>query len=285
MEKVLITGAKSQIGSELREIANNFSNFEFFYAGSELDITKQQKIEDFVYNNHINVIINTAAYTNVEKAEIEIKKAELVNTLALKNLVEISEKHNCKLIHYSTDYVYNSLTKKILDEKTITEPVNYYGKSKRNGELFIENSSCESIIIRTSWLYSSYGTNFVNTIIQKAKNEKKINVVSDQFGCPTYAKDLALDTMNILNSKLKLDQKGKIYNYSNLGYTNWSNFAKKIIKILNINCKVNEVSTDFFNSKVYRPIFSITNKNKIITTFNLDIPSWEDSLENYLNKL
>ncbi len=198
-------------------------------------------------------------------------------------MVELAEKYNYKLIHYSTDYVYNGENNNPLTEKSTTNPVNYYGYSKREGEKHIENSYSESIVIRTSWLYSNFGNNFVKSIISKIEKKEKINVINDQFGCPTNAKDLAFDTIKIIKSGIKLDKHGKIYNYSNLGFTNWSNFAKKIVEFLNVEYNVEEVSTEFFNTNVLRPKFSVTDKNKIVNTFNLNIPHWEDSLKNYLN--
>ena len=281
---ILVTGCDGQLGSEFKKIESNYPEFNFHFRDLDLDISIKKTLEDYIFDKNINIILNTAAYTNVNSAEIEREKADIVNTFAVKNLVELSEKYNCKLIHFSTDYVYNSFNKIPIKEKSKANPINYYGKSKRNGEIFVEQSTSESIIIRTSWLYSSYGKNFVNAIIQKAKNNENINVVSDQFGCPTYAKDLALDTMKILKSNLKLDFNGKIYNYSNLGYTNWSEFAREIIKIFNLNCSVKEVSSDFFKETVKRPMYSITDKNKIISNFKLDIPYWKESLRNYLNK-
>jgi len=282
MKNILVTGSNGQLGSELHNSASKYPKINFFFKDKDLDITKKEKIENYLIRNKINFIINTAAYTNVNNAEIEKQKADLVNEKGVKNLVELSEKYNCKLIHYSTDYVYNGKNKTPLDEKSSTKPLNYYGISKRKGEKHIENSSCESIIIRTSWLYSTFGDNFVNAIIKKVRNKDKIIVVKDQFGCPTNAKDLAFDTINILNSEIKLDKYGKIYNYSNLGFTNWSNFAKKIIEFLNIEYEIQEVSTKFFKSNVIRPKYSITNKNKIVNTFNLNIPHWEKSLKTYL---
>lgn len=279
-----MTGCNGQLGSEFKKLEKKYTEYFFFFKDIDLDITKKSQLEKFIKNNSIGIILNTAAYTNVSGAEIEKKKANSINTFGVKNLVELSEKYMIKLIHFSTDYVYSSKSKDPIGEKKITNPLNYYGISKRNGELFIENSNSESIIIRTSWLYSSNGKNFVNTIIQKATQEKKINIVCDQFGCPTYAKDLAIDTMRILKSKLRLDFDGKIYNYSNLGFTNWSDFAKEIITISNLNCIVEEVSSDFFNDSVKRPMFSITDKNKIISNFGLDIVHWKKSLRNYLNK-
>jgi len=282
MKNILVTGSNGQLGSELHNSASKYPKINFFFKDKDLDITKKEKIENYLIRNKINFIINTAAYTDVNNAEIEKQKSDLVNEKGVKNLVELSEKYNCKLIHYSTDYVYNGKNKIPLDEKSSTNPLNYYGISKRKGEKHIENSSCESIIIRTSWLYSNFGNNFVNAIIKKVQNKEKIIVVKDQFGCPTNAKDLALDTMNIVNSEIKLDKHGKIYNYSNLGFTNWSSFAKKIIEFLNIEYEIEEVSTDFFKSNVIRPKYSVTNKNKIVNTFNLNIPHWEESLKTYL---
>ncbi len=282
MLNVLVTGSNGQLGSEFKKIAYKFPNFNFFFKDIELDITKFDVIELFLNENKIHVIINTAAYTKVNDAEIEKEKANAVNNISVKNLVDLCEKYDCKLIHYSTDYVYSGQDKKPISEKSSLNPVNYYGISKRNGETHIEKSCSESIILRTSWLYSSFGNNFVNSIIKKVQNKEKILVVKDQFGCPTNAKDLALDTMNIVNSEIKLDKHGKIYNYSNLGFTNWSSFAKKIIEFLNIEYEIKEVSTDFFKSNVIRPKYSVTNKNKIINTFNLNIPHWEKSLKTYL---
>jgi len=284
VNNILVTGCNGQLGSEFKKLENKHTDYFFFFKDVDLDITKKSQLEKYIKDNSISIILNAAAYTNVSKAEIEKEKANNINKFGVKNLVELSEKHKIKLIHFSTDYVYSSNTKEPICEEKNTNPLNYYGVSKRNGELFIENSNSESIIIRTSWLYSSNGKNFVNTIIQKAKKKEKINIVSDQFGCPTYAKDLALDTMRILKSKLRLDFDGKIYNYSNLGFTNWSEFAREIIKISNLNCIIKEVSSDFLKDTVKRPMYSITDKNKIISNFKLDIPYWKESLRNYLNK-
>ena len=282
---ILVTGCNGQLGSEFKNLELKYPEFKFFFKDLDLDISNKQSLDNFISSQKINIILNTAAYTNVNVAEVEKKKADLINSFSVKNLVELTEKYHCKLIHYSTDYVYSGLDKKEIEENSRKNPVNYYGISKRNGEIFVEKSLSESIVIRTSWLYSSYGNNFVNTIFNKAKKENEIHVVNDQYGCPTHAKDLAFDTMNMLTSKLKLDFDGKVYNYSNLGSTNWSNFAKKIIKYSKFECKVCEVSSSFFNSIVKRPKYSITSKIKIINNFNLNIPKWEDSLKTYLISL
>jgi len=282
---ILVTGCKGQLGSEFKNIESNYPELNFYFRDRDLDISIKKTLEDFIIKEKINIILNTAAYTDVISAEVEREKVDLVNTFAVKNLVELSEKYNCKLIHFSTDYVYNSFDKIPIKENSKANPINYYGKSKRNGEVFIEQSTSESIVIRTSWLYSYYGNNFVNKIIKKAKNNSEIHVVNDQYGCPTYAKDLADSIMNIILSKSRLDFDGKIYNYSNLGSTNWSDFAKKIIEYSKLKCEIREVSSSFFKSAVKRPKYSITNKDKIISNFNLNISSWEDSLKTYLNSL
>lgn len=282
---ILVTGSNGQLGSEFKNIESKYPEFNFHFRDRDLDISIKETLEDYIFKENISIILNTAAYTDVNSAEIEKEKADIVNTFAVKNLVKLSEKYNCKLIHFSTDYVYNSVDKIPIKENSKTNPINYYGKSKRNGEIFIEKSTSESIVIRTSWLYSYYGNNFVNTIIEKAKNNSEIHVVNDQYGCPTYAKDLANSVMNMILSKLRLDFDGKIYNYSNLGFTNWSGFSKKIIEYYKLECKIFEVSTSFFKSTIKRPKYSITSKDKIISNFSLNISSWEDSLKNYLNSL
>ena len=282
MKNILVTGCDGQLGSEFSDLAYMYPDLNFFFKSKELDITFKKKIEHYLKENNINIIINTAAYTNVNKAEIEKDKADLVNELGIKNLVELSEKYNCKLIHFSTDYVYDGKDKKPICENEKVNPLTHYGISKRNGEMFIEESTTESIVIRTSWLYSNFGNNFVNSVLKKIDNKEKIFVVNDQFGCPTNARDLAFDTIKIINSKIKLDKHGKIYNYSNLGYTNWSNFAKKIIELSDIDYKVHDVSSNFFKSKADRPKFSITDKSKIINVFNLKIKKWDESLKTYL---
>ena len=205
-----------------------------------------------------------------------------VNSNGVKNLVNFCEKNNVKLIHFSTDYVYNSLNKKPINEDELIDPQNYYGYTKREGEKHIENSNGESIVIRTSWLYSKYGNNFVNTIIDKSKKGENLKVINDQFGCPTYAKDLANDILKIIKLNTNLNFENKIFNYSNLSYTNWFDFAQTIKSICGFNNLIKPVSTSFYKNDVKRPKFSVTSKQKIIDTFNLEINNWDASLEDYL---
>ena len=230
----------------------------------------------------VDYIINCAAYTDVRKAEFERERAFDINSNGVKNLVNFCEKNNVKMIHFSTDYVYNSFIKKPINEDEFIDPQNYYGFSKREGEKHIENSKNESIVIRTSWLYSKYGKNFVNTIIDKSKKEENLKVVNDQFGCPTYAKDLAEAVIKILGSKKRIDENAKIFNYSNEGSTNWFDFAKKILELYEYDNIIEAVNSEYFKDEVKRPKFSITSKQKIIDTFNIEINNWDKSLTNYI---
>jgi dTDP-4-dehydrorhamnose reductase len=280
--RILITGYKGQLGQEFYRIKNS-SKHEFLFTDlQQLNICSVNSINSYLNDKKIDCIINCAAYTDVRKAEIEKHKALNINSIGVKNLVAYCEANNIKLIHFSTDYVYNSLNKKPINEDELIDPQNYYGHSKREGEKHIENSKSESIVIRTSWLYSKYGNNFVNTIISKSKIKENLKVTSDQFGCPTYAKDLAEAVMQIIDSKDRIDKEAKVFNYSNEGSTNWFNFAKKILLLYGSESKIEPVNSKFFKDDVKRPKFSITSKQKIIDTFNLEIDNWDSSLTNYI---
>ncbi len=173
IKNILVTGSNGQLGSEFKNLNSNYPKFNFFFKDLDLDISNLEELENFIFSNRISAILNCAAYTNVDRAENEKEEANKINSSGVRNLVYLSEKYNCKLIHYSTDYVYDCPFSELIDENSFVKPLNHYGKSKRKGEVFIEQSSSESIIIRTSWLYSYYGENFVNKIIDKANKEKK----------------------------------------------------------------------------------------------------------------
>ena len=243
----LVTGSNGQLGKTIQSIVKNKSEFIFTDINS-LDITKKEKIESVITSHDINCIVNCAAYTDVDGAEIEKEKADDLNDNAIKNLVEISETYKLRLIHISTDYVYNGINKSEISEYEHVNPQNYYGVSKLNGEKHIENSISESIVIRTSWLYSSFGKNFVKTIIEKSKSKDLLKIVGDQYGCPTNAYDLANAIMQIIKSKDRFDKESKIYNFSNLGYTSWFEFAKVILKEINIKCNL---KTYFFRFQTF----------------------------------
>jgi dTDP-4-dehydrorhamnose reductase len=278
--RVLVTGANGQLGQEFKNNVSN-SNHKFYFTNvSELDITKKKEILDYVTIHKIELIINCAAYTNVDNAEINKRQAIKVNSDAVKNLIEICEEKKLKMIHFSTDYVYNSDNLNPINEDSNINPINYYGISKREGERIIEKSSSDSIIIRISWLYSMYGNNFVKNMIQKGENGDKIYVINDQFGCPTYSKDLVDCTINIIDSN-KFN-KHKVYNFSNEGFTNWFEFTKKIFELKKITCDIVPVDSNSYETTATRPKFSVTDKSRIKDIFNLKIRSWDEALEEFI---
>ena len=280
--RILITGSNGQLGQEFHRIKSLSKHKFLFTDKNQLNICSADNINSYMNKIEVDYIINCAAYTDVRKAEFERERAFDINSNGVKNLVNFCEKNNVKMIHFSTDYVYNSFSKKPINEDEFIDPQNYYGFSKREGEKHIENSKNESIVIRTSWLYSKYGNNFVNTIINKSKSGENLKVINDQFGCPTYAKDLAEVVIQIIESDKRIDKRGKIFNYSNKESTNWFDFAKKILLLYGSNNKIEAVDSEYFKDDVKRPRFSITSKQKIINTFNLEINNWDTSLHNYI---
>ena len=277
---ILVTGANGQLGQEFKNNVSN-SNHKFYFTNvSELDITKKKEILDYVTIHKIELIINCAAYTNVDNAEINKRQAIKVNSDAVKNLIEICEEKKLKMIHFSTDYVYNSDNLNPINEDLNINPINYYGISKREGERIIEKSSSDSIIIRISWLYSMYGNNFVKTMIKKGEEEDKVYVINDQFGCPTYSKDLVDCTLNIIDSN-KFNNH-KVYNFSNEGFTNWFEFTKKIFELKKITCDIVPVDSNSYETTATRPKFSVTDKSRIKDIFNLKIRNWDEALEEFI---
>ena len=278
--RILVTGGNGQLGQEFKNNVSN-SNHEFFFNDvNELDITKKKEILDYVTIYKIQLIINCAAYTNVNKSETYKNLAIKVNSDAVKNLIEVCEEKKLKMIHFSTDYVYNSNNMTPIREDSNIDPVNSYGISKREGEKIIEKSSSNSIIIRTSWLYSKYGINFVKTMIKKGENEKKVYVINDQFGCPTYSKDLVECTLSMIDSNNF--NKNKTYNFSNEGYTNWYELTKKIFELKKIKCEVVPVDSNQYKNIAIRPKFSITDKSRIKDIFNISIRRWDEALEEFI---
>tara|TARA_B100001093_G_scaffold500181_1_gene550344 strand:- start:540 stop:1388 length:849 start_codon:yes stop_codon:yes gene_type:complete len=278
--KILVTGASGQLGQEFQNNVSKSKDDFYFTDETELDITNKNHVLNYVSNNQIKLIINCAAYTNVNKSETNKKQAIKVNVDGVRNLVEVCEERKLKMIHFSTDYVYNSDNLNPIKENSNINPINYYGISKREGEKIIEKSLSDSIIIRTSWLYSKYGNNFVKTMIKKGKKGEKIYVINDQFGCPTFSKDLVDCTLNIIGSS-KLN-KHKVYNFSNEGYTNWFDFTKKIFELKKINCDIIPVDSNNFKTTANRPKFSVTDKSRIKDIFNITIRSWGEALEEFI---
>lgn len=275
---ILITGSKGQLGLELASLGYQFPNFHLFCTDKfSLNILNFEESEQYVSKNKIDVIVNCAAYTDVNKAEDEFEMADEVNHLAVKNLGLIAKKHHIKLIHISTDYVFDGNSEIPYEESDTTNPQNAYGISKLNGEkALLEINPKNSLIIRTSWLYSEFGNNFVKSMLKLSKEKESITVVSDQIGSPTYAKDLALAILQIIQAISSEDL--QIYHYANKGQCSWFDFASAIMKIANQNCEVLPIPSSAFKTKAKRPKYSLLNTDKIQHTFNLEIPNWEDAL-------
>lgn len=278
---ILVTGSNGQLGSEIRELSSNYSYNFFFTDRNNIDITSKDSIRSFCQINNINVIINCAAYTAVDKAESDEINADLVNRKAVKKLALISQELEIKLIHISTDYVFDGKNFKPYCEQYKTNPQGVYGKTKLDGENeMIKINPKNSIIIRTSWVYSSFGNNFVKTMLRLGKEKESLGVIFDQVGTPTYAKDLAKTILDIIpqinNDKIE------IYNYSNEGVLSWYDFAKEIMRMAKLDCKINPIETFQYPTPAKRPHFSLLNKSKIKLTFNIEISYWKDSLDECL---
>ncbi|MBK42668.1 MAG: dTDP-4-dehydrorhamnose reductase [Flavobacteriaceae bacterium] len=280
MNNILVTGAGGQLGSELKRLERNYPNYNIFFTDkSELDITDHNNVKKFLKKNNINFIINCAAYTQVEKAEFEAELANKINHLAVANIAHLARQKNIKLVHISTDYVFDGNTKNPYLENDETKPLSVYGKTKLDGELAIKKINPKnSIVLRTSWLYSKSGKNFYSTMIRLSRANDHINVVSDQTGSPTNAKDLATIILKILP---KIDNSSvEIYHYSNEGACSWYDFAKKIFESNRIDVILKAVKSTDYSDRVKRPIYSVLNTSLIKNKFDIKIPNWEDSLEN-----
>jgi dTDP-4-dehydrorhamnose reductase len=277
MFNILVTGSNGQLGSEIRAVHSNY-NYNFFFTDvSELDITIKDNIKTFIKNYRINVIINCAAYTAVDKAEEDKLLANRVNHLAVKYLSEVAKEMNIQLIHISTDYVFDGKNYRPYQEDDKTDPQSIYGETKLDAEnVLLHINPKNSIIIRTSWIYSSFGANFVKTMLRLGEQKDKLGIIYDQIGTPTYAKDLAKTILEIL-PKIK-NSSVEIYHYSNEGVASWYDFAKEIMQISKIDCKIEAIETKDYPTPAKRPYYSVLNKAKIKKQFNLNIPFWKDSL-------
>ena len=278
MHRILITGSNGQLGSEIRELSKNDSSNFFFYTDvAELDITDKSAVNNFIENHQIDIVVNCAAYTQVDKAEEDEKTAFLINTTAPGNLAEACKKYDATLFHISTDYVFDGSNNVPYIETESTSPLGVYGRSKLKGEEIIQQSGCSYIIIRTSWLYSSFGHNFVKTIARLSSEKDELKVVFDQIGTPTYARDLATAILEIIQNNQFKDRKG-IYHYSNEGVCSWYDFAIAINEYFGNECHIRPCHSDEFPAKVTRPNYSVLDKTKIKSVFGVEIGYWRDSL-------
>jgi dTDP-4-dehydrorhamnose reductase len=286
--KILVTGSKGQLGSKINDLSVDYQNFNFAFTDlDELDITNFNSVLDFFKFEKPDIVINCAAYTAVDKAEDDYENAFKINALGPENLAKACNVHNSKFIHISTDYVFDGKEReKPYLESDFTSPQSVYGSTKLEGENLVLKNLQDAIIVRTAWLYSEYGHNFVKTMLNLAQSRTELSVVNDQVGSPTYAGDLAQAILQISMQYFEENYwKSGVYHFSNLGKCTWFEFAKEIFKIKNINIKVNPVTSEEFPSKVKRPKYSVLDKEKIITTYKIDVPDWRDSLKIVLEKL
>jgi dTDP-4-dehydrorhamnose reductase len=284
---ILVTGSNGQLGSEIKDCQHNFKELNVVYADiPDLDICNEDAVNTFITINGIEAIINCAAYTAVDKAEGDAQNARKVNAKGVLNLVKAMENVKGKIIHISTDYVFDGTKPLPYNEEDTVSPIGVYGKTKREGELAVINSSIEGIVIRTSWLYSAYGNNFVKTMIRLGSEKEKLNVIFDQIGSPTYAGDLANTCLVILsNEQNRIDKAGKVYHFSNEGVASWYDFATAVMKINKLDCEVLPLETKDYPTLAKRPHYSVLNKTKIKKNFKITIPYWRDSLEKCIQKL
>ena len=283
--RILITGSKGQLGSEIQLLAEDYPDFDFLYTDiDELDITDQLKVDEFFINNMPQVIINCAAYTAVDKAESDEATAYLINATAVENLSKSAAKIGAFMIHISTDYVFDGKSYLPYSESDKINPQSAYGRTKLAGEEAVRQYAGKGIIIRTSWLYSAFGNNFVKTMMKYGKEREELKVVFDQVGTPTYARDLAKAILDIIPSAIQhsgID----LFHYSNEGVASWYDFATIVIAFSGISCNIKPILTKDYPSPTPRPWFSVLNKSKIKEKYSIEIPYWIDSVKDCIRRL
>jgi len=287
--RILVTGKNGQVGRSIQKLVNtdtkldnNQSSNDFIFVGrEELDLSSESNISHYFNNNKFDIIINCAAYTQVDKAEQEAELANQINHLAVKQLASIANEQKARLIHISTDYVFDGESDKPFTETDIPNPINIYGRTKLAGEkALLKLMPTNSIIIRASWLYSEYGNNFVKVMLKLGKKQDKLSVVSDQIGSPTYATDLSNVILEIIKHKNFRDvgQTTQIYHYSNEGKISWYEFTNEIFRIEKIECEVNPITSQQYPTPAKRPRNTLINMDKIVKVFNIKISNWKSSL-------
>jgi dTDP-4-dehydrorhamnose reductase len=283
---ILVTGANGQLASEIKSIASHFPLYQFLFTTKEdLPIENKEAVKLFFEKHQIDYCINCAAYTAVDKAESEKEKAFLINADAVGEMASVCKDHQSKFIHISTDYVYDGSKEMALKEDDAVAPLNVYGWSKLKGEELALNRNPTSLIIRTSWVYSSFGNNFVKTMLRLFKEKDEINVVADQYGSPTYAADLAQVIMLCVQRMEAGENFSGIVNFSNSGFTTWYEFAVAIKNLVNSNCKINPIPTSSYKTAATRPRHSVLDTSKIKNLIQIDIPFWQDSLKKCISEL
>ena len=286
--RVLITGSNGQLGSEIKELATSYKKVDFIFKDlPDLDICNFKELQAFIIDHNINAVINCAAYTAVDNAEEDAETSEQVNSTGVSNLINALQTVNGKFIHISTDYVFDGDHFLPYKESDAISPIGVYGETKRLGELAVINSKIDSIVIRTSWLYSSYGNNFVKTMLRLGNENENLGVIFDQVGSPTYAGDLAQTCLEILcgENSVNISSKGNLYHYSNEGIASWYDFARAIMDLGEVDCKINPIETKDYPTLAKRPHYSVLNKSKIKRDFKIEIPYWRDSLKDCIKKI
>ncbi len=285
MVEILITGGDGQLGSAIQAASKAFQNFNLTFTDvADFDITNAKSIDEYLSKTKFDYLVNCAAYTAVDKAEEDKDLAYLINAQGPENLAKSCKKFDCGFIHISTDYVFDGTSHIPYTETMETNPPSIYGKSKLAGEKAILEHSDSAIILRTSWLYSEFGNNFLKTMLKYGAERDELRVIFDQIGTPTYAGDLAFSILKIIEANKKLDQT-EIFHFSNEGVISWYDFAKEIMDFAEINCNIVPIESYEYPLPAPRPNYSVLNKSKIKTAFNLTIPYWKDSLKLCLKRL
>ena len=283
MTTILITGSNGQLGNEMQQAAVHFPDFNYIYTDvAELDICDKGALDTFVKANNVNVIVNCAAYTAVDKAEDDVELCYKINRDAVRNIAEVATENKVKVVHVSTDYVFDGTNYLPYTEDMPVCPATVYGKSKLEGEQALLENCKESVILRTAWLYSSFGNNFVKTMMKLGTERDSLGVIFDQVGTPTYAADLADAILQLLSNKTFVPG---IYHFSDEGVCSWYDFTKTIHRMANITCDVKPIETKDYPARTPRPHFSVLNKGKIKSTYGISIPHWEVSLEKCIQLL
>jgi dTDP-4-dehydrorhamnose reductase len=279
---ILVTGGNGQLGNSIKKISSDYLQHTFFFTDvPEVDITNLNLLDRLMEEKSVDAIINCAAYTAVDKAESDVALAESINVKGPKNLAEAAKKRGAKLIHVSTDYVFNGTANEPLKEEAQTDPIGVYGRTKLAGEQAVKDSGCDALVIRTAWLYSEFGNNFVKTMLRLGREREQLGVVFDQVGTPTYAPDLAVAIMTLLDKGFTGFD---LYHFSNEGVISWYDFTKAIFRLENINITLNPIESCEYPTPAKRPAYSVLNKKKIKAA-GVSVPYWEDSLRVCLKEL
>lgn len=283
---ILVTGANGQLGWELGQLVNSYPAFKFVFVDrSQLDLAFPETFEKIIQSIKPDCIVNTAAYTAVDKSETEKELAYTVNATAVQELARISKVLSIPFITYSTDYVFDGEANQPYLSSTKMDPVNYYGSTKAAGETLAMEANEHTIVIRTSWVFSSHGNNFVKTMMRLMKERESLNIVADQKGRPTYAKDLAIATMKMIEALHAGKTMNGVYHYANTGETTWFDFAAKIKAIAGLTCALNPIETKDFPTPAKRPAYSVLDTSKIEEALSVSIPHWEDALANCMKEI